>query len=494
MGSEKTISSNKQTFWLAFGRILALFFSMLIPLVLTRILNKDEYGFYSQFNTVIYFLSSVFSFGMFHNLFYFYPIAKEIEKKPIIIQTFLFLLLASLFSALVIFIPQLNSIFIGNDLLQSFKWTIFLLTIILVVTDIMTPLYIVKRDLNVSKWFPTVQIAVKVIFIFSLFAIVPSINSLVLAIVLSSILVLIIILVYINNTLRRLPKGPLFNTKMAKKQLIYNLPMLWASGFNSLSQKFDKIITISFLSASSYATYSIAFFGVPGIQQIYDSISQVAIVDMTKKFDLGDKKSALVIYKNMVVKTLSFSVPIIMIVAFFAQKIITILFTEKYRDATPLFQMYLISFVFVMLGAGIILRASDNTKYIKNALIYSSIITVPITYFLVKYYGIYGGMTGALISIILPKLYMIRKEVEIMDTGILNFLPWKKIALIFIVSSFCIIPLIVYNSFFKIESIFLAIILSIIYLLIVSYIEIRMNIFIMDRAAIDIILKKYLKI
>ena len=146
-----------------------------------------------------------------------------------------------------------------------------------------------------------------------------------------------------------------------------------------------------------------------------------------------------------------------------------------------------------MLGAGIILRASDNTKYIKNAFIYSSIITVPATYFLVKYYGIFGGMNGALISIILPKLYMLRKEVEIMDTGISNFLPWKKISLIFMVSFFCITPLIVYNSFFKIESVFLAIISSIIYLLVVSYIELRMNVFIIDRAGMDRILNKYLK-
>ena len=490
----KEVSSNKQSFWLAFGRILALLFSMSIPLVLTRILDKDEYGFYSQFNTVIYFLASFFSFGMFHNLFFYYPIAKEIEKKPIIIQTFLYLFLASLFSALVIFIPQLNSIFIGNDLLLSFKWTIFFLTIILVVTDIMPPLYIVRRDVNVSKWFPAVQIAIKVIFIFTLFAFVPSINSLVLAIVISSILVLAIIIIYIKNSLKRLPKGPFFNKKMAKKQLIYNLPMALASGFSSLSQKFDKIITISFLSASSYATYSIAFFGVPGIQQIYESISQVAIVDMTKKFDLGDKKSALVIYKNMVVKTLSFSVPIIMIVAFYAQKIITILFTEKYRDATPLFQMYLISFIFVMLGAGIILRASDNTNYIKNAFIYSSIITVPATYLLVKYYGIFGGMYGALISIILPKLYMLRKEVEIMDTGISNFLPWKKISLIFMVSFLSIIPLIIFNFFSPIDNIFLTIILSIVYLFVVSYIEVKLNIFIVRRAEIDKIFKKYLKI
>lgn len=491
MKVQKKVSNGKQSLWLAIGRILALFFAMSIPLFLTRILEKDEYGFYSQFNTIIYFLSSFFSFGMYHNLFYFYPNANYNEKKSIVIQTFIFLLFASILSVIVIFIPEINSFFMGDGLLLSYKIVIFILTIVLALTSIMQPLYIVNKDLRISLWFPPLQIILKVVFIFIFFAIIPSINSLVVAILVSSILTLFIIVLYITKTIKKFPHTPIFNRKIAKEQLQYSIPMVFASGLHSISQKFDKIISISFLSATSYASYSIAFFGIPGIQQIYESISQVAIVDIAKKINVGEKSKALDIYKKMVTKTLSFSVPIILIVALNAEHIIIVLFTEKYRDAIPLFQLYLLSFIFVMLGSGIVLRASGNTKDIRNAFFYASVISIPLTYYSVKYYGSFGAIFGALVSIILPKLFQMKKEISIMETRLFYFLPWYKIIQIFVISFVVIIPCFLIEKKYTENNMFIIVLISIAYLVVVSLIEIKLNIFIIDKSSINLYKKKF---
>ncbi|MCM4174102.1 hypothetical protein DHD32_21780 [Arenibacter sp. TNZ] len=475
------ISDNKQTFWLAFGKIIALFATLLVPLFLTRFLNKDEYGFYNQFNTVIFFLSSFFSFGMSSNIFYFYPTNFKKDQKSLLYHTVFFLLIFGLLSALFIYLPYLSEFFLANDELQNYKTVIYLLTIVLVLTSIIDPLYVVKKDVAFSVWFPTFQVAIKAILIVGFFLLIPSIKSVINAIIVSSIIVLLIVLGYIGKTIRELPEGKIYDKETAKIQLKYNLPIGAAIAIKTFSQKFDKIIGITYLSASSYASYSIAFFGIPGIQQIYDSISQVTVINMVKCFNKGEIAQAHALYKNMVIKTLSFSVPIILIVTLNAQEIITFLFTNKYTDATILFQLYLISFIFVMLGAGLILRASGNTKFIIRAFLYASIITIPATYFLIKNYGSIGAMSGALFSIILPKIYQIKKEIQFTESTLYSFLPWKEIGKIFLISLVCIVPFAYLIINIIDRNIINVIIISIIYLSIVTIIEINLDLFLVKK-------------
>src|SRR5690554_4974009 len=278
--NKQKVSDNKQTFWLAFGKIIALLATLAVPLFLTRFLDKDEYGFYNQFNTVF------------------------------------------------------SSFFLANEQLQNYKITIYFLTIVLTLTSIIHPLYVVRKDIGISVWFPTFQVAIKAIAIVGFFLIIPNIESVINAIVISSILVLLIIASYLYKIFKNLPVSDSVDKKLMLEQFKYNLPIGLSVGLKTFTQRFDKLIGITYLSASSYASYSVAFFGIPGIQQIYDSISQVTIINMVKCFVNEEVEKAHLLYKSMVIKTMSFSIPLILIVCLNAKAIITFLFTAKYADAT----------------------------------------------------------------------------------------------------------------------------------------------------------------
>ncbi len=488
----KSVSENKQTFYLASGKVLALLANLLIPLFLTRVLAKEEYGFYSQFNTVLYFLVGFFSFALFSNLYYFFPTIKKNKKKIIVFQTVLFLVASSLLSALFLFMPFISDFILGSESLKNFKHVIYFLTIILVFTSIIQPLYVVNKDVGISLWFPIAQVVLKAVFIVGFFLVIPSIDSIINSIIVSSILIMLIVLRYVRNTIKKLPGKILIEKEIALDQLRYNLPIGLAFSIKTFSQRFDKLISISFLSASAYASYSIAFFGIPGIKQIYEAISQVTVINMAKSFKNGDKKEALMLYKNMVVKNLSFSIPVILIVALNAKQIIIFLFTSKYTDATILFQMYLISIVFIMLGEGLILRASGETKLYARVFIILSPVIISSTYFLVKYFGSFGAMCGALLSIILPRIYLITKEIKVIESNIKDFFPWKKMGIVFLISLVSLIPFVYIKKIFT-DNILNSILISIVYLFIVFQIELRLSIFIVDKKKIILLRKNILK-
>ena len=492
MKNNQPVSEGKQTIYLAAGKIIALMANFVIPLFLTRVLAKEEYGFYSQFNTVLFFLVSFFSFTMSTNLYYFFPTVETSKKKIIVFQTILFLIIFSLLSAFFIYLPYINDFILGNESLKKYRLIIYLLTIILIFTSIIQPLYVVKRDINISLWFPTLQIVLKAVLIIVFFIFIPDINSVINAIIVSAILVMLIVFRYVKKTINEFPGERLINKKIAISQLRYNLPIGLALSIKSFSQRFDKLISISFLSVSSYASYSIAFFGIPGIRQIYQSIADVTVVSMTKSFNIGDKSEVLSLYKRMVIKNLSFSIPVIMIVALNARQIINFLFTNKYTDATILFQMYLISIVFVMLGEGLIVRASGETKIYARVFIFTAPIIVPTTYFLVKYFGSIGAMCGALLSIILPRIFLIGKEIKIIESNLKNFFPWRKIGLIFLISSLSLIPFVFIKQIIS-DNFLIIIVMSIFYLLLVYQLELKLNIFIIDKKKILVLRKRYLK-
>lgn len=488
----KKVSEGKQTFWLAFGKILALLANIAIPLFLTRVLNKDEYGFYSQFNTVLYFLVGFFSFTMASNLYFFFPTIKESKKRVIIFQTILFLVISSSLSAIFIYIPYISDFIMGSESLRQYKIIIYFLTIILIFTDVIQPLYVVKKDIKISIWFPAIQIILKAFLIIVFFLIIPGIQSIINAIIVSSFLIALIVLRYVIKTVKKLPGKHLLNKTIAIDQLKYNLPIGVAVSLKTFAQRFDKLISISLLSTSAYASYAVAFFGIPGIKQIYSSISQVTVVSMAKSFEDGDVSEALSSYKKMVVKNLSFSIPVILGVCLNARQIIIFLFTDKYADATILFQMHLFSIVFVMLGEGLIMRASGNTKFYSRIYMLLLPVILPSTYFLVKYFGSMGAMSGSLISIILPRLFLIRKEIQITDSTLRTFFPWKRMSGIILVSVLSLIPFAFLKSISG-NNIFFILFILIMYLIFVFFIEIKLNIFIIDKERVVLLRKKYLK-
>ncbi len=154
--------------------------------------------------------------------------------------------------------------------------------------------------------------------------------------------------------------------------------------------------------------------------------------------------------------------------------------------------MYLMSFFFIMIGSGLILRSCGKTKYSMYAFVFASFITIPSTYFLVKNYGSFGAMCGALLSIILPKFYQIKKEIEFTDSTFRTFLPWKEIGFIFLVSFVSILPFILIKHFTSNH--ILNVILNImVYVIIVYSLEIKLNIFIIENEKLKGLRMKYLK-
>lgn len=475
------------------GQIITLCLSFILPLLLARLLSKHDYGIYAQFNVLLVFFTNFFSLGLSSELYYSYPTANQEERRISIFQSFISLLGVASITFCILYIPAIKNHIITDKAIDDTYFFLVLSIFLSIPLTIITALYLLENDNKTSIFYLPSMTLLRVGLMLIFYFITPTIQSLLLGLVTSIILNFIFVLYYTSKTIKKNKGNRLVDKIMFIKQLKYSIPLGIANSTRIFIQQIDKLIIMSFVSPAIYAIYSIAFYGVPGLSQIYISISQAYIPKMSIAFKENNISKLISIYHSMVQKTISYTLPIILIICLYAQPIITTVFSNKYIDSVPYFQIYLITFIIQAIGCGNILRATGETKYSLNTYIYTAIIILPFTYFTIKYFNLNGAIVSATIGAILPKIILTIYDAKTIKTKILSLYPWTKIGIIGGISFLSLVPFVIGIFICGLPSFIITIVLIIVYLSMVALLELRFNVFILSRRETFSILKKIIK-
>lgn len=473
--------SAKLTGALITGKFIAMIITFALPLFLTRFLSKDDYGLFSQFYLIITFIAFFFSFSFQSNLFYLYPVADNKSRKSLVIHTFLLLSLFSVIAILFLTLPLFRKELIGDTILINHYRLIIFGVILVTPSYIVEPLFVVRKDFLAGIIFPPADVLVRLILVILFVMFRPGINSIFIGIICSAAITYSFALLYSLTELKgSFSLKEIFDINVIKDQIVFVLPFGVAMSLDILAERFDRIISIKFLSASDFAVYSIAFFGIPGIMQVYDSFTKVKVIEMTINFREKRFDKISDIYKSLALKAFSFSIPVLAIVFLYAKKIILVLFTDKYIDSVPFFRIYMLSFIFFMFGPGLILRATGRTFETLKSYFFSCILTLPLTFILIRSYGMWGALISALLNLMLPRILMIRYELRYLNTNLAHHYPWREILSVVLISTFVIIPFVAIEVIFS-PGIILSFFFSLIYLSVVAFVELKFNVFLLPR-------------
>lgn len=474
-----TISYKKQMVALIAGQLTSLLLSFMLPIILVRVLSVDEYGYYSQFNVVLSFAIVFFSFGVSSELYYFFPRETAENKSVIVLQSFLMLVLLSLITLLFFQLPFLRRFLISNEFLEKNFYYLALSIFLSIPTVIVSALYVVNHNNLISVLYLPFFTIIKVAIILILYGIYKNVNSIFIAILTGSFLQFVFTVVYTLRVFLKNKGSSIINFEILRKQIKYILPLGLASSLRILSQQLDKLIILIFVTPAAYAIYSVAFYGIPGLNQVYLSISQVYIPRMTEAYSKKDIGNVVNLYKSMVSKTLSYTIPIVMIICLYADKIIPFIFSEKYIESVFYFQLYLVTFIFSALGNGNILKATGNTSRILYSYVFSLIVIIPSTYMLIKYFALNGAILSAVLGSVLPRIFLTFYDMRIVSVQMIDFFPWSEIVKMSIISAIFVIPFIILKYFIQMN-IFYVSMCIILYLFFVFICQIKYNVFIIS--------------
>jgi len=484
------VNYRKQMGALITGQMLSMLLSFVLPLILVRILTKNDYGLYAQFNVILAFCTTFFSFGFSSELYFLYPSATRQEKRIQVFQSLLMLFGAGFVAVFLLYVPIIKQYLVSDEIFDK-NYIYLVLSVWFSVPEILiTALYVLNHDNKTSVLFLPIMAILRVALVLILYLVCPTIEIIFLAIVISVIIRFLFLIYYVFKLVRCNIRGRLINWQLLKKQLNYSVPLGIANSTRVFVQQMDKLIILSFVSPAMYAIYSIAFYGVPGLTQVYLSISQVYIPRMAVAFKSNDLDDLVALYHSMVSKTLSYTIPIVFIIILFANSVVTFVFSSKYVDSIPYFRLYLLTFIISSIGCGNVLRATGETRKSLLAYIYTAIVLLPFTYLAIKYYSLNGAITAAILGSIFPKLLLSIYDARAIQISILKLYPWVIISKILLISLGTLFPFVLIRMYIGNQGIGSSLIWITFYLFIVSCIQMYYNVFVISYADLRIYIHK----
>lgn len=418
----------KQVGALIVGQAGALALSFVLPLILTRVLSVGDYGVYTQFNMLTSVGVGMLALSMTSQLFFFLPGSRGDRRATILVQTLLLLAFASILSIGIMYLPFVRDYVNHQGSFDSRMYLCLVLMIAFSLPEFITSdLYVIDHDNRLSAGYLPVRTVLRVGLILIFYVIWPSVLTILMAMLATVLAQLLFALAY---TLRKVRKSGRFrfDRSLLREQFRYSLPLGLSQALRTLSGFIDKIILLWFITPAEYAVYSIAFYGVPGLMQVYVAISQSYVPLMVTAYKEEGKEKVIEIYRGMVGKTLGYSIPVLAIFAASAPQLVVAFFTEKYAGAVPYFQIYLLTFIFTCLGAGNMLRAIGKTHFQLISFGCSVLLMVPVTYLAVRHYGMDGGIVCSVVSMALPLAILTVMDARTMRISVARLFPWRLLS------------------------------------------------------------------
>lgn len=486
---KKTPSLKAQASAIFIGNLIGTVFQFLIPAIIVRLISQEDFGVFRQFGLVAGTFTGLLGMGYASSLFYFYPTTDFNGKQKIIQQTEV-LFLINLFIFLIVFY------FYGNQILIYLNFKEFIsvkgLVILYILFDLMSSgmgfIFTLEKKTLLNKIYPPIEKIAKFFIFLIIILLIPGFKGPIIALIVFVLVKLIYYLIHIYPYLKKIHR---IDLKLMKAQLVYSLPFGFALILNIIATRFDKFFINQYITPSEFGIYSIAFLGIPILGQFFSSIHNVVVPEISIRMSNNNLKGATALWQKTVDKTSSITIPAVILFWLLAKEIITILYTIEYLEAANYYRVFVLMFFVSMFSHEIILRGSNNTKYILISNILGTALTIVIGFIIIPKFGLYGAIITATLGTITPMLISLNFERRIMQLKLHNWVNWKKIGLNFFSCLMVGLPIFLYKDY--INNIYVRVFLVVaFYLVVVLILQIRFNLFIF--AKYIPIVKKYLRI
>ena len=362
MGDVKTPSNFNQAVWLAVGQFSTAALAYVSAAILSRYLDKWDYGTYKQVLYVYTTLSTLFIVGLPSVFGYFIPRLNVKEQKQLIKSiNRLFIISGALFSLLLFFCASLIADLLKNPSLE-------------VALKIFAPFPMftlpalgiegIYTALKKTKYIAIYSCVNKVISLICIVTPVLVFNAGYIGAILGwglANLLIFIIAMYMKNR-------PYFGVKpelipnMYKTIFSYCAPLVGAfvAGFfiSSASQFFIS----RYYGTDAFADFSNGSMSIPFVAMIASSVKSVLVPVISKAHNDHDYGKISQVYSNATVNSIQLIFPMLVFVMAFARAIMVLIYGSMYNTSAIYFQMYTIRDFCAALPYFSVLMAFGKTK------------------------------------------------------------------------------------------------------------------------------------
>lgn len=329
-------SNTMQAFWIAAGQLVAVCLMIGSTMVLTRYMDKFNYGTYKQVFYVYTTLLSVFTLGLPKSYGYFLSrISKEEGKDFVNKMTLIFVFSGMIFSLLLFLGSSIIADVLKNPELKTALKMFSPVPIFLMPTLGLEAIYATYRETYIAAIYSVVTRVLLFICVTLpvLFWGIGYKNA-VLGFVISSFLSFLLALYLKNRPFRNVNKQ---QTSISVTDILkFCMPLMGAGIFNILINSTDQFFISRFFGTESFAEFSNGAMELPFIGMVVGACSTVLLPVYSKISKNGllsknDVNGIVAIWNNVLSKTVMLIYPLIIYCIIFSDEIMVVLYGSQYE-------------------------------------------------------------------------------------------------------------------------------------------------------------------
>jgi O-antigen/teichoic acid export membrane protein len=410
---------------LASARLLNQVLALLSPLLLVRLLEIAEYGRYRQFMATAMFITSLAGFALSANLNYL--IARSPERQAVdITNTCLLMLAVSVVSSLVVVMAR--QWIVPPEIAGS--WVLLAVYVFL----------FLNLEVLVSYWLAHGQ-SVKVMW-YTLAITVWRIATLMAATIWLRDVELIFVTLVCAEALKNLwiyvwlrRHGLLvfrWDSHAMREQVRLVTPLGAGSVLYKLND-FGKVVVANQMGPVPLAIYTTAAYQVPLVNIVQGALADVIFPDMVKR-SKRDPVQGLLLWKRAQVLIFAAICPAWVLLTFWAEPLVRLMFTDQYIAAVPYFQVFLLLMVRQCFQFSTPLRSVADNASFAHANLVALLINAALIVTLMPGYGLWGPTLGLVIGQTWTSIYLGKRVLTRYNLPLSQLCQWDKLGLALVAS------------------------------------------------------------
>lgn len=383
---------------LSLGNLLTAGITLLIFIIMSRLVSKDDYATYRQTFLAYQFAAPLLTLGLPSAIFYFLSVERErvrgrvVDILVISLSMGVFFFFFLLFGGERLLAWRFNNPRLLDTLMYLLPYGIFALPLGGVISSIL----VATGRIGALSAF---NVASRMLI--GLGAIIPvcvlgSMESSIIGQVAATGVALVAGLTLV---ICLSPSGSAAPDWSSIRSLaLFAVPIGLADMLGRLSLQLDKVIVSSMCSLDDFAVYANGSIEIPAVGVITGSIASVIIVEMRKAAAEHKSDELIGLFRRAAGKSALFIMPVMAFLLINAELLITLCFSERYSQSASPFRIYLLLLPLRVVFFGSILTAIGKPKILVlgSAIALSSNLIFSIL--LVNMYGYIGAAWGTVLS------------------------------------------------------------------------------------------------
>jgi O-antigen/teichoic acid export membrane protein len=350
-----------QVSWLTFAKTAGFVFSIALPLLLVRRLDREQYGLYKQAFLLITTAMTVLPLGLPMSAFYFLS-REPARRRETVLNIVLFHIAVGVLAcgALILYSSILTTIFRGPQLAPYSVW--IGITILFWITGaFLDMLPVANGEVGLAAVFIIgIQASRALIFVGAVL-IFGTLRSLLAAAIVHGVIQTIVLFCYLES--RFAGFWHVFDGKMLRDQLSYAIPLGAAGVLMIVQTDLHNYFVSNHFGPVLFAVYSIGTLQLPLMGLLQEAANSVLIARVSSLQKDNQHREIVLLLARAAGKLAGVYFPVYVFLMIVGREFIRVVFTAQFADSWPIFAVNL-----TLLPLGVVLldplfRAYERERY-----------------------------------------------------------------------------------------------------------------------------------